>query len=520
MANYQNALSLFSNPANLALLNQLNRGIEKEGLRCSPKGIISQRVHPEALGSTLTHPYITTDYSEALLEFITPVYQSAHEALAHLDIAHRFTYKRIDDELIWPNSMPCIVQGEMSVPIAQYGTSNVGKLKNVYRQGLWHRYGRIMQCIAGIHYNFSIPEALWVELQKHEGNDEPFKDYTSKRYFDLIRNFRRHSWLLLYLFGASPAVCSTFLEGRKHNLDTLHKHTLYAPYATSLRMSDLGYQNNAQSELKVCHNTLSSYIETLSKAIKQPVARYENIGVQGEDGVYKQLNTNLLQIENEYYSDVRPKRVSKGDEKPLQSLEKYGVEYIEVRNTDLNPFMPLGIDVPQMAFFDLFLTWCLLSESAEITNKEYQQIKDNQSKTVFEGRRPGLMLAKGDESISLQQWGLDVLNEMKELAVLMDKASNTTFHTDALNQQKLKLADSSLTPSAQVLRQLEDTGMEYGKFTLLQAMQHKKTLSEPLGADITKKWEELAQQSLDEQRHIEESDTLSFAEYLAEYSKR
>src|SRR5690554_7613085 len=75
--------------------------------------------------------------------------------------------------------------------------------------------------------------------------------------------------------------------------------------------------------------------------------------------------------------------------------------------------MPLGINVPQMAFFDLFLTWCLLSESAEITNKEYQQIKDNQSKTVFEGRRPGLMLAKGDESISLQQWGLDVLNEMK-----------------------------------------------------------------------------------------------------------
>ena len=520
MANYQNALSLFSNPANLALLNQLNRGIEKEGLRCSPKGIISQKAHPKALGSTLTHPSITTDYSEALLEFITPVFDNPHETLAYLDIAHRFTYKRIGDELIWPNSMPCIVQGEMSVPIAQYGSSNSGQLKHVYRHGLWHRYGRIMQCIAGIHYNFSIPEELWKALQKHEGDEQPLQDYISGRYFDLMRNFRRHSWLLLYLFGASPAVCSSFLKDREHNLEPLHKHSLYKPYATSLRMSDLGYQSNAQADLNVCHNSLASYIETLTPAIHQSVAEYEQIGLQDEQGNYKQLNTNLLQIENEYYSDIRPKRIPKDGELPLEALKKYGVEYIEVRNTDLNPFMPLGINVPQMAFFDLFLTWCLLSESAEITNKEYQQIKDNQSKTVFEGRRPGLMLAKGDESISLQQWGLDVLNEMKELAVLMDKASNTTFHTDALNQQKLKLADSSLTPSAQVLRQLEDTGMEYGKFTLLQAMQHKKTLSEPLGADITKKWEELAQQSLDEQRHIEESDTLSFAEYLAEYLKR
>lgn len=520
LANYQNALSLFSNQNTLALLNQLNRGIEKEGLRCSPKGIISQKLHPKALGSTLTHPYITTDYSEALLEFITPVHSTAHEALAHLDIAHRFTYQHLGDELIWPNSMPCIVQGEMSVPIAQYGSSNSGQLKHVYRHGLWHRYGRIMQCIAGIHYNFSVPQEMWEVLQKDEDNHQPIQNFISDRYFGLIRNFRRYSWLLLYLFGASPAVCSSFLAGRKHNLATLHKHTLYAPYATSLRMSDLGYQNNAQAELHVCHNSLSSYIETLGKAINEPVALYDHMGVQDENGTYKQLNTNLLQIENEYYSDIRPKRIAKDGEKPLEALDKYGVEYIEVRNTDLNPFMPLGIDVPQMAFMDVFLTWCLLTLSPKASEKEDQKIKNNVHKTVFEGRRPGLMLEQGNDDISLQSWGLNILEEMQELAQLMDKASNSSFHVDALNQQKLKLADSNLTPSAQVLRQLEDTGMEYGLFTLLQAKEHKQQLSEPLSAEVIQKWEALAEQSLQQQGQIEQNDTQTFAEFLAEYLQR
>ncbi len=520
MANYQNALSLFSNPNTLALLNQLNRGIEKEGLRCSPKGIISQKAHPKALGSTLTHPSITTDYSEALLEFITPVFDNPHETLAYLDIAHRFTYKRIGDELIWPNSMPCIVQGEMSVPIAQYGSSNSGQLKHVYRHGLWHRYGRIMQCIAGIHYNFSIPEELWKALQKHEGDEQPLQDYISGRYFDLMRNFRRHSWLLLYLFGASPAVCSSFLKDREHNLEPLHKHSLYKPYATSLRMSDLGYQSNAQADLNVCHNSLASYIETLTPAIHQSVAEYEQIGLQDEQGNYKQLNTNLLQIENEYYSDIRPKRIPKDGELPLEALKKYGVEYIEVRNTDLNPFMPLGINVPQMAFFDTFLTWCLLTPSPDICDEEEQYLKNNQEKTVFEGRRPGLMLERVGGEISLQSWGLTVLNEMEELAKLMDKSSNTSFHLDSLNQQKLKLADSSLTPSAQILSKLEQTGMEYGQFTLNQAIAHKLHLSEPLNQDTEKEWEALAELSLEQQRQIEASDTQDFADFLAEYLKR
>ncbi len=526
MTTYQQALSLLSQAENLPLLNRIQRGIEKEGLRCSAQGVISQRPHPKGLGSALTHPAITTDYSEALLEFITPVFNSAHEALAFLNIAHRYTYKHLDGELIWPSSMPCILQGEMSIPIAHYGSSNLGKLKHVYRHGLWHRYGRTMQCISGIHYNFSAPQELWPVLFELDGlvadagNPRQMQNYISARYFGLIRNFRRYSWLLMYLFGASPAVCETFLEGQDHKLDRMHKHTLYAPYATSLRMSDLGYQNNAQSGLMVCHNTLERYVTTLGKAINETVADYEAIGVQDEHGQYKQLNTNLLQIENEYYSDIRPKRVARDGEKPLQALAKYGVEYIEVRSTDVNPFLPLGLDVPQMQFMDVFLMWCLLSDSPDIDEDEYWLIKRNQQKAINEGRRPGLMLEQGDQTISLQQWGLSLLDEMSELAQAMDKSAGHTFHIDALNQQRLKLADSSLTPSARVLRELQEKNQEFAHFSLELAAQHRKTLSENLGKDVHKQWTEDARQSLQQQVEMEAADTLPFDEYLTNYLRR
>ena len=519
MATYDHLLTLLSDDRHLPLLRSLQRGLEKEGLRCDPQGHIAQTPHPKGLGSALTHPAITTDYSEALLEFITPVFSSAHEASAFLEIAHRFAYQQMNGELIWPASMPCILNGEMSIPIADYGDSNLGKLKHVYRHGLWHRYGRTMQAISGIHYNFSLPDGLLELLAAEEGRTAD-KDFVSERYLRLIRNFRRHGWLLMYLFGASPAVCKTFLAGRDHKLDTLHQHTLYAPYATSLRMSDLGYQNNAQSGLKVCHNTLDSYINTLSEALTIPVAEYEAIGVRGDDGEYRQLNTNMLQIENEYYSNIRPKRVGLPGEKPLQALDRAGIQYIEVRSTDVNPFLPLGIDVPQMQFLDVFLTWCALTDSPEISDDEYERIQTNFSRTVYEGRRPGLTLQTSDGEVSLQRLGMDLLDAMSELARTMDTAHGQCFHLDTLNQQRLKLADSALTPSAKILRIIEEDGIEFATLTLQQALEHRKTLSEPLSPTVLEQWKKVASDSLQEQADMEAADTLPFNEYLQNYLKR
>lgn len=522
-SSYREALALLDQSGNTSLLAQLKRGIEKEGLRCNNQGIISQKPHPKGLGSALTHPSITTDYSEALLEFITPAYESGHEAIAHLDIAHRYALSQMEAELIWPNSMPCILQGEMSVPIANYGSSNVGQLKHIYRHGLWHRYGRIMQCIAGIHYNFSIPDALWDKLREADSDAAHLsrQDYISARYFGLLRNFRRYSWLLVYLFGASPAVCSTFLAGREHHLAPLHKHTLHLPYATSLRMSDLGYQSNAQSSLRVCYNQIETYIDTLGEAVNVPVELYQGIGIKDGSGQYKQLNTNLLQIENEFYSDVRPKRVARNGEKPLEALGQHGVEYIEVRCTDLNPFLPLGIDVPQTTFMDLFLCYCLFKSSPESDTTEYERMQSNLQSTVMEGRKPGLMLTNhnGEEQL-LTDWGTELLDDMGALASLLDQANGHSFHLDALNQQRLKLADSSLTPSAQVLNALTEQQLEFSEFTLQQALAHRKVLSEPLDKAVRQSWSDQAAASLKAQAEQEASDTLSFDDFLANYLKR
>ena len=526
MANptYTHLLTSLREQDQLSLLGHIQRGIEKEGLRCEPNGHLSQAPHPQALGSALTHPSITTDYSESLLEFITPVFDNAKDTLQFMHNLHQYTYQNINNELIWPASMPCIIDGEMSIPIAQYGYSNIGQLKHAYRHGLWHRYGRTMQAIAGIHYNFSMPEAIWplmyAEEHQAEASSEQLKDFISTKYFGLIRNFRRNSWLLHYLFGASPAICGSFLEGAQHDLETFKEHTLYLPYATSLRMSDLGYQNNAQAELIVCYNTIENYVETLSQAITQPVDAYEDIGLQDENGQYKQLNTSLLQIENEYYSDIRPKRIGNGDEKPLQALANHGVEYIEVRCTDINPFLTLGMDETHIHFLDLFLTHCLFIESPKINNEEYQAIKDNQHEAVMRGRDPELKLQNNGEMIPLRQWGTELLSEMTTLATSMDEAAGNNQYSIALAQQQAKLDDCSLTPSAQYLARMKEEDLEFAQLTLKLAEERATEFRQPLNEDLNQEMQQQAQQSLMQQAEIEAGDQIDFGRFLKQYLTR
>src|SRR5512138_1668202 len=309
-------------------LRSMRRGVEKESLRVLPTGALALTPHPAALGSALTHQRITTDYSESQLELITGPHRDAQGCLQELTQIHQFVYRALRDtgEMLWVGSMPCGLPTDETIPIGQYGTSNIGHAKSVYRMGLGHRYGRRMQTISGIHYNWSLPGL---------GNDE---------YFALIRNFRRHSFVLLTLFGASPAVCSSFVAGREHELQPLSPQTLYLPHATSLRMGRLGYQSDAQARLSVSYNNLESYAASLQEALTQPYPAYEAIGVRNPGGEYNQLATTLLQIENEFYGTIRPKRLIKSGERPLHALRDRGVEYVEVRCMDLDPFEPLGID--------------------------------------------------------------------------------------------------------------------------------------------------------------------------------
>lgn len=361
---------------------------------------------------------------------------------------------------------------------------------------------------------------MYKEEKQSDANDEQLKDFISTKYFGLIRNFRRNSWLLHYLFGASPAICGSFLEGQQHDLETFKEHTLYLPYATSLRMSDLGYQNNAQAELIVCYNTIENYVETLSQAITQPVDAYEDIGLQDENGQYKQLNTSLLQIENEYYSDIRPKRIGNGDEKPLQALANHGVEYIEVRCTDINPFLTLGMDETHIHFLDLFLTHCLFIDSPKINDEEYQAIKDNQHEAVMRGRDPELKLNNNGEMISLRQWGAELLSEMATLATSMDEAAGNKQYSNALAKQQAKIDDDSLTPSAQYLARMKAEDLEFAQLTLKLAEERATEFRQPLNETLNQEMQQQAQQSLMQQAEIEAGDQIDFPSFLEQYLKR
>ncbi|MGM0826251.1 MAG: glutamate--cysteine ligase [Pseudomonadota bacterium] len=504
-------------------LGRLRRGLEKEGLRVDAKGHIAQTPHPYALGSKLTHPHITTDYSEALLEYITPVYSDPGEALCFLSDLHSFTYQHLTDEWIWPGSMPSRLSGNDSIPIADYGTSNIGTMKHVYRKGLDVRYGRIMQAIAGVHYNVSLPDDMWHGLRELEqATDVSFNDYRSTRYFGMIRHFRRHSWLLLYLFGASPAVDKSFLPDGKvpEKLKPLGDDTYYAPYATTLRMSDLGYQNKVQSQLKICFNSLSNYVNTLRHAISSPWPDYQKLGVKAGDE-WQQLNANILQIENEYYSDIRPKRVAKHNETPSQALEARGVEYIEVRCLDLNPFDPLGIDETQMRFIDTFLMWCLLSDSPWISDEECDRLDDNRRFVVERGRDPALTLIRDGESTSVQEWGEQIFTEMAEVARLLDAVEKGTPHADALEALAPRLKDPELTPSAQLLAQLQ-AGNGSLSDTLLELAQAQadELKAKPMQRSRESLLAQLIDTSHQQQHDIEADDQVSFDEFLRDYFDR
>ena len=513
-------LTWLFNVAPRSLFGGRRLGLEREALRVAPDGYIAQIPHPAALGSALTHPYITTDYSEALLEFITPPLPTADEALRFLDDSHRFVYHHIGDELLWAASMPCILAGEASIPIAEYGHSNLGFMKHVYRRGLAWRYGRIMQVIAGIHFNFSLSDEFWAAFQDREGDRRSLQDFRSESYFGLIRNLQRFGWLILYLFGASPAVCKSFLDGKSTTLPEFDDHTCYGPYATSLRMSNIGYTNRTEkkSGVNVCYNSLAEYIASLTQATVTPWPPYERIGVK-VDGDYRQLNANVLQIENEYYTSMRPKQPPRGNEKPTLALKQRGVQYVELRSVDINPLEPLGVNAPQLRFLEAFLLFCLLNESPPLDAEERRMIDDNRMAVALSGRDPALVLQRRYEPSSpLRRWAEDMLGRLQPICELLDLSEAGRSYAAALAEQREVLADPDRTPSARMLAEMRASGENFFRCARRLSEQHRRYFeARPLAEERMRFFTAAAERSLREQREIEVADDISFDEFLSRY---
>jgi glutamate--cysteine ligase len=466
-----------------------------------PDGTLAATPHPAALGSALTHPRITTDYSESQLELITGAHLDIDACLEQLTQIHQYVYRHLGDEMLWVGSMPCGLPPDESIPIGFYGNSNVGRAKSVYRVGLGHRYGRRMQTISGIHYNWSLPGL---------SNDD---------YFGLIRNFRRHSFVLLYLFGASPAVCGSFVAGREHGLQPLQGGTLYLPHATSLRMGRLGYQSDAQASLAVSYNSLEGYGASLQEALTRPYPPYEAVGIRNPGGDYNQLATSLLQIENEFYGTIRPKRVIFPGERPLHALRERGVEYVEVRCMDLDPFVTVGIESATMRFIDLFLMHCLLSPSPPDTPAEIAALGRNQQRVAARGRESGLKLERGETEVTLVEWAAQIVDELAALAEAMDAALGGRRYRDACRAAGLALAQPDSLPSARVLATMaNDFDSSYVRFTRAQSVQTRNMLlGLPWTAAQEQQFEAMARESVQQQRRIEAEDTMPFEIYRQEY---
>lgn len=497
------------------------KGVEKESLRVTPQGYLSQRPHPAAFGSALTNRFITTDFSEALLEFVTPAFAHTWETLRFLCDIHQFSYAGLDDELLWVCSMPCRIGEDRDIPLALYGGSNIGRMKTIYRNGLGLRYGRRMQTIAGVHFNYSMSEAFWPAYQDIERFSGGVDSLRSAAYFGLVRNFRRFGWLILYLFGASPALCKSFARGSGSSMPLLNDDTYYQPFATSLRMSDLGYSNRTQARISISINDLDEYIDDLSRAIRTPEPAFEKLGVKS-NGEYRQLSVNQLQIENEYYSPVRPKRVAHSGERPTAALRRGGVEYVEIRSIDINPFDPVGINQNAMRFVEAFVIYCMLQDSPSVDDRTWEEAARNHTQTAKSGRDPDFRLLRDGQLVTLADWGSEIIRDVRMVAEVIDRGNDNQDYRDAVDVQAELISNSDLTPSARLVNELQTSGAGFFEFAMAAAKGHKEYFAalEPMPVERYRQLETEARESLSRQQSIEAGDKLSLDEYIAAYFSR
>ena len=393
----------------------ISRGIEKEFFRVNQDAQISQKPHPKSLGSALTNRFITTDFAEAQLELVTPVYNKIDDLFDFLSGLHEFVASNIDeDEMLWPFSMPPYIENESDINLGYYHQSNIGLLKHVYRRGLKVRYGSTMQCVSGMHYNFSLDTASISKLTQ-QSSQESFDE----AYLGLIRNFKRLFWFVLSEFGQTNIVDKSFVKNRKHQLDELNESDMFLEYATSLRMSDIGYVSDAQKNLNVKYNSLQEFLEKIKTAIKVPYKNFQDKGLLDADGDYHQISDGIIQIENEYYDSIRPKIASENKLRPYDQLKKHGIEYLEIRGIDIDPNELVGISKHHVRFLDLFLIYCLISPSSKVSNEEKLEIDKNDSNAVYRGRDKETEISVKGSSVNLHDERIKIYDDLKTLAHCM-----------------------------------------------------------------------------------------------------
>ena len=487
---------------------EINRGIERESLRVDQEGRISQSKHPKDLGSPLTNPDITTDFAEALVEIVTPTFGSAEDLFNHLSDLHHFLYSSMKDEILWNFSMPCAFNDPEEIRIAEYGTSNSGMLKHVYRKGLSLRYGSIMQCVSGIHFNFSVTTDSWRAIERN-----PSQEFINEKYLGLIRNVKRNSWFLLDQFGASPVAHESYLLGRDHQLKKYGESDLFLPSATSLRMSEVGYQSAIQETLGINYNNLKEFINSIIQGINTTHPPFEELGLLDGNGDPQQISGGILQIENELYDIVRPKRSGASTSRPSNLLRREGIEYIELRGVDVNPYIPEGISINNIKVLDLFLMHSLITESPFISDEEANQIRFNHVQMVENGRSDNTKLTHSDSTASLADVRVNFHEELILLAAAMDEYSQGYSESLAKELSREKML------SQKIMDEMKINNMTFQEYGLNQSKKVSSSFRKNEEVDMTN-FVEAANKSLKELKILEETTSMDINKYVELYNSK
>ena len=484
------------------------RGIERESLRVTQEGKISQSNHPKSLGSPLTSEDITTDFAEALVELVTPTFESAEELFEHLSLLHKFLYSEMEEEILWNFSMPCAFQNEKEIKIAEYGDTNSGMLKHIYRKGLRLRYGSIMQCVSGIHFNFSLSTDSWDTL-----TNIPDQSFVNQKYLGAIRNIKRNFWFLLERLGASPIAHESYLLNREHSLTKHGSNDLFLPCATSLRMSDVGYQSSMQNALKINYNNLDEFIDAIIKGINTPVKIFKEIGLLDELGVPQQISTGILQIENELYDTVRPKRSGPSGSRPATLLKNEGIEYLELRGIDINPFIPEGIDENKIKLLDIFIMHSLISESPQVSDKEIEEIRANQKTMVENGRSENVNLEQNGVSTPLKELKKIFYDELEQVATAMDEYC--PGYSNALSAEM----SENLLPSEKIMNEMNAQNLSFQEYGLAQSKKIAAKQKSHASDDFSK-FALNAKKSLKDFKNLNKNAGMDINKYVELYNSK
>lgn len=402
-----------------------NFGVEREGLRVGVKGELSRNKHPKVFGNKIMNPYITTDFSESQLELITPVFNTSKEVYDFLNALYDIVALEIGDEYIWPESMPCIIPDDREIPIATFCKCKQGEEARAYREELLRKYGGKIQLISGIHYNFSLDDDVLNKLYENSSKKEDFKTFKDNLYLKIVRNYLRYRWLLIYLLGSTGVVHSSYKGECLKKLDNISQGAYSCEGTVSYRNSDCGYGNRVT--LFADYTSTREYVNSLKRFI----------------------NDGLIQSPKEFYSSVRPK--GKNPNKILESLLNEGIQYLEYRSIDINPFSKGGISLEDLEFLELFNLYLLFKE--ESNYKDWQIDGLENQKNIARNGGLDIELIRDGEKVSKVQWGLEILNEIRDINHILNLGKG-----ELIDAQIEKIKDYKKTNTYRFIELVKEKG--------------------------------------------------------------